>query len=288
MWSMNGTPSNMNKMRLLFGVVAATILLLARLGMAESAEQSRRSSEVLQAFSYGDVTLTDGPLGAQAQAAREYFLAIPDDNLLNGFRKRAGLPAPGKPMGGWYDPEDFAGGHSFGQLVSALARTYATTGDARFKDKVARLVHGFHESFAPDGFFYSSEKAFKRWGCYTYDKNCIGMRDAYTLTGNEEALVVLKEMTDWAVKNLPRRNDEWYTLPENLYDCFTLTKDKRYLEMAREYDYSKDYYDAFANGTNAFTPERHAYRGCSESFCKGFKRRRLRRYKWGVVKRSLS
>ncbi|MEP6754027.1 MAG: beta-L-arabinofuranosidase domain-containing protein, partial [Chthonomonadales bacterium] len=80
-----------------------------------------------------------------------------------------------------------------------------------------------------------------------------------TLTGNKEALVVLGKMTDWAVKNLPRRQDEWYTLPENLYNCYALTKDARYLQMAKEYDYSKEYYDPFANGINAFTPERHAY-----------------------------
>ena len=40
-------------------------------------------------------------------------------------------------------------------------------------------------------------------------------------------------MTDWAYQNMPRRKDEWYTLPENLYNCYTLTGDKRYLEMAR-------------------------------------------------------
>ena len=196
---------------------------------------------------------------AQAQEARDFYLAISEDSLLQGFRLRAGLPAPGKPMGGWYDPEGFAAAHPFGQYVSALARMYANTGDARFQEKVARLVHGFHETLGLDGFFYASSKVFREWPCYLYDKNCIGMRDAYTLTGNQEALTVLKQMTDWAVKNLPRRSDEWYTLPENLYNCYALTKDACYLEMARQYDYSKEYYAPFANGVNAFTPDRHAY-----------------------------
>ena len=218
-----------------------------------------RASGVLQPFRYQDVTLTGGPLGSQAAVARDFYLALSEDDLLNGFRKRAGLPAPGKPMGGWYDPDNFAGAHPFGQYVSALARMYANTGDVRFKEKVARLVHGFHETLAPDGFFYSSQKVFHNWPNYLYDKNCIGMRDANTLTGNSEALVVLKKMTDWAVKNLPRRRDEWYTLPENLYSCNALTNDPRYLEMAKEYDYSKEYYDPFAAGINAFTPDRHAY-----------------------------
>jgi uncharacterized protein len=166
---------------------------------------------------------------------------------------------PGKPLGGWYDPDGFAGAHCFGQWISALARMYAETGDVRFKEKVARMVQGFHETISRDGFFFSSQKVSKEWPCYLYDKDCIGMRDAYTLANNAEALVVLKVMTAWAIKNLPRRSDEWYTLPENFYNCFALTKDTNYLELARAYDYSKDYYDAFAHGLNAFTPQRHAY-----------------------------
>ncbi len=238
-------------------VVASTGFMLAQGAVTNT--PSRVPANRLQAFNYAEVSLTGGPLGAQARATREFYLALSDDNLLNGFRKRAGLPAPGKPMGGWYDPEDFAGAHPFGQFISALARFYAETGDARFKEKVARLVHGFHETIAPDGFFYSSLKVSTNWPCYLYDKNCTGMRDAFTLTGNQEALVVLKEMTGWAFTHLPRRSDEWYTLPENLYNCYALTKDERYLQMAREFDYSKDYYDLFAAGVNAFTPQRHAY-----------------------------
>ena len=224
-------------------------------------ESSRPAHAVtaLSAFSYADVTLAGGPLETQARAVREFYLAIPNDDMLNGFRLPRRLPAPGKPMGGWYDPENFAGGCTFGQWISALSRDYANTGDPRFKDKVTQLVHGFHETMAPDGFFFASVKLSTNWPCYTYDKNCTGMRDAWAYTSNEEALVVLKSMTDWAYKNMPRHKDEWYTLPENLYHCYDLTGDKRYLEMAHDYDYSHDYYDLFANGTNAFTPQRHAY-----------------------------
>ncbi len=246
----------MQKIRL---VSIAAILFAAVLLAQGDVSRAPAARIVLKAFTYQDVTLTGGPLAAQAQFSREFFLNVPNDNLLNGFRKRAGLPAPGQPMGGWYDPNNFAGGCAFGQYVSALARTYANTGDVRYKEKVAELVHGFHQTIAPDGFFFISLKISTNWPCYTYDKNCVGMREAYTLTGDQEALDVLKIMTDRAYKNLPRRKDEWYTLPENLYNCYALTGDKRYLEMAREYDYSANYYDYFANGTNAFLPTRHAY-----------------------------
>jgi uncharacterized protein len=154
--------------------VTAVVLQLAQTNTTLAAERVHRSSGVLQAFTYGDVTLTGGPLGKQAQFARDFYLALPEDELLNGFRKRAGLPAPGKPLGGWYDPDGFAGAHCFGQWISALSRMYAETGDARFKEKVARLVHGFHETISPDGFFFSSQKVSKEWPCYLYDKNSYG------------------------------------------------------------------------------------------------------------------
>lgn len=213
----------------------------------------------LEAFTYKDVIVERGPMAVQARGAREYYLRLNEDSLLQGFRLRAGLPAPGSPMGGWYDPDGFAAAHPFGQYISALARMYANSGDVRFKAKATRLVHGFHLAMGPDGTFFASTKVEREWPCYIYDKMCIAMRDAYSLTGDKEALQVLGKMTDWAYTRLPRRSDEWYTLPENLYKCYELTKDSRYLIMAKEYDYSKDYYNVFARGGNAFTPERHAY-----------------------------
>jgi DUF1680 family protein len=212
-----------------------------------------------EAFGYHDVQLTGGPLAAQAEIARKFYLGLDEDSLLQGFRIRAGLPAPGRPMGGWYDPDGFAAAHPFGQYVSALARMYADTRDPRYKAKVARLVHGFNLTIRKDGYFYASEKVAKEWPCYLYDKSCTAMRDAFGLTGNLEALIALKKMTDWAYPHLPRRSDEWYTLPENLYKCYSLTRDQRYLKMAAEYDYSLGYYDDFASGENAFLPTRHAY-----------------------------
>jgi DUF1680 family protein len=239
---------------LLTSVTSVTSMTSALPAIASTPPKPR-----LESFNYSDVQVTGGPMAAQAKATRNYYLALSEDSLLQGFRLRAGLPAPGKPMGGWYDPDDFAGAHSFGQYVSALSRYYANTGDRSFKDKVARLVHGFHETMGPDGFFYSSAKVAKNWPCYVYDKNAAGMRDAYTYTGNKEALVVLSKMTDWVEANLPLRSDEWYTLAQGFYLSYALTNETRYLKLAAQYDYSQEFFDLFADDVNAFTPDRHAY-----------------------------
>ena len=145
--------------RRLYATVSAAAALWMCLSVnAGSANMLHRAAGILQPFTYADVTLTGGPVAAQEQFSREFFLAIPNDDILNGFRLRAGLPAPGKAMGGWYDPDNFAGGCTLGQWISALSRDYANTGDARFKEKVTQLVHGFHETIAPDGFFFISKK----------------------------------------------------------------------------------------------------------------------------------
>src|SRR5580704_1695302 len=107
----------------------------------------------IQQFGYGDVQLLDGPMRQQFDTNHAFFLALDEDRLLKPFRERAGLPAPGEDMGGWYDnsPEfdphgtfhGFIPGHSFGQYLSALARAYAVTGSRPTQAKVQRLVRGF-------------------------------------------------------------------------------------------------------------------------------------------------
>ena len=58
--------------------------------------------ERLQEFRYSDVTLTGGPLKDQYERIRAHFLTLDNDRLLKVYRQRAGLPAPGEDMGGWY------------------------------------------------------------------------------------------------------------------------------------------------------------------------------------------
>src|SRR5450631_4824234 len=108
----------------------------------------------LSQFGYADVTLLEGPMRAQFDHNHTFYRSLDEDALLKPFRQRAGLPAPGEDMGGWYSwaplsdidarPNNgFAPGHSFGQYLSGLSRDYAATGDAATQAKVHRLVRGF-------------------------------------------------------------------------------------------------------------------------------------------------
>src|SRR5713226_4498427 len=71
--------------------------------------------EKLYEFNYSDVKLTAGPLKAQFDRVHAHFLGLDNDRLLKVYRQRAGLPAPGEDMGGWYDKDGFVPGHTIGQ-----------------------------------------------------------------------------------------------------------------------------------------------------------------------------
>ena len=102
----------------------------------------------LEPFDYQGVRLLDGMLKAQYDRTRDYYYAIPNDDILKGFRERAGLAAPGQAMGGWAQ-ESTSG--VFGQWLSGMARMYKATGDTQMKDKAAALMNGWGEAFRKDG-----------------------------------------------------------------------------------------------------------------------------------------
>lgn len=215
-----------------------------------ASEQANR--RVIEPFDYRGVTLEPGPLRTQVDEVRRFYLALPDDDLLKGFRARAGLPAPGKDLGGWYSSDTFL---VFGQIISGLARLYASTGDIACRDKANHLIAEWAKCIEADGYFYASRKP--NAPHYIYDKMMWGLLDAYLYCGNQQALVPLSRITDWAIKNLERSrrvNDtstEWYTLSENLYRAYLATGEAKYRQFAEVWEYHA-YWDIFARNGDIF------------------------------------
>src|SRR6185312_5702920 len=110
----------------------------------------------LEPFDYNGVRLLDGMLKAQYDRTRDYYLAIPNDDILKGFREQAGLPAPGQPMGGWAQ-QSTAG--VFGQWLSGMARMYKATGDTEMRDKAVILMNGWGETYRKTGQPVTSRRA---------------------------------------------------------------------------------------------------------------------------------
>ncbi len=245
--------------------IVVSLLLLAAMSSAAVAEPPSQSASpkwavelkgkrLLENFDFRGVTLDAGPLRKQVDEAREDYLRIPNDDLLKGFRQRAGLPAPGQDLGGWYSGDVF---HVFGQIVSGLSRLYAATGDPACREKVNTLVAEWSKCIAPDGYFFYSTKP--NAPHYIYDKLVGGLVDAHIYCGTREALPALSRITDWAIKHLERsrkiadNSTEWYTLSENLYRAYLATGDEKYRDFAEVWEYS-EYWNIYLRGASIFAP----------------------------------
>ena len=113
-----------------------------------SAKTSPQPPYVLESFDYRGVRLLDSLWQRQFQAARDYYLSVSDDDILCGFRKEAGLPAPGKPLGGWCARDSST---VFGQWLSGMSRIARATDDAAMRDKVVGLMTEWAKTIKPDG-----------------------------------------------------------------------------------------------------------------------------------------
>ena len=258
-------------------LAAATAVRLPLL--AQPAEPEKGSTRLGQ-FHYADIELLEGPMLDQFKANHRFFLALDEDALLKPFRQRAGLPAPGPDMGGWYSwsdefdpPNNMTGyvpGHTFGQYLSGLARAYAATGDKPTQAKISRLVRGYAETITTN--FYKGYPL----PCYTFDKINCGLIDAHQFARDPDAMPALARATDAVLPWLPPHAltrpemaarphpniaytwDESYTLPENFFLAWKRSGDKRYLALAQRFLQDTDYFDPLAAGQNAL-PHQHAY-----------------------------
>ena len=225
----------------------------------------------LAQFSYSSVHLLDGPLKKQFDENHRFFLNLSEDRLLKIYRQRAGLPAPGENMGGWYD--DFCPGAHFGQYVSALARFAAATGSEPTRAKVQRLIRGYSQTIDPSGKFFVD----LRYPSYTYDKLVCMLMDAHSLLGEQSARPVLQATTDAALPHMEPAAltgqqqktwrpyldethtwDEPYTIAENLFIVSERMNEPRYFALAKRYLQDEVFFNPLAQGQNVL-PGLHAY-----------------------------
>ena len=241
-------------------------------------------------FGYGDVALDPGLAETQFEHTQDVLMHLDEDALLRPWRLRAGLPAPGGPLGGWYDEvplnktpsggDGFAPAHAFGQWISALSRGYAATGDPAKKARVQRLLDLYGPAIS--GKFYTNF----RFPAYDFDKVVIGLIDAHEFAQIPNAFQLLDRTTDAAEPHLPHTAinrdeaqrkwrasvgdnttddytwDEPYTLAENLYLAANRGAGARYREMAPRYLLNETWFDPLSEGQNVLAGH-HAYSFCN-------------------------
>lgn len=251
--------------------------LIACAAVAPAAGHAARLSDVpaakpavemrLESFNYSGVRLLESMFKDQVRSTRDAFFNVSNDSYLFGFRERAGLPAPGVGLDGWYGTDTF---HAFGQYLAGMARIAKATEDRPLADKAILLMHEWGKTIESDGYFYYSRKP--NFYHYSFEKTVGGLNDVYEYLGEKDALVYLDRITGWAIKNLDRSRPnpgptppfqytgdagEWYTLGENLYRAYLLTGDEKYKQFAAVWHYDK-FWDGFADG-NPHVSYLHAY-----------------------------
>ncbi len=175
---------------------------------------ARDASAKLSAFPLGDVRLLDGPFLDAERRDLDYLISLQPDRLLHNFRVNAGLEPKAPVYGGWESEEPWVNirchGHTLGHYLSAVSLMYASTGDARMKQRADYIVDelqrcqkagttGLVCAF-PDGATQLENAVAGRpfigvpW--YTMHKIFAGLRDAHLHAENAAALDVLAKLAD--------------------------------------------------------------------------------------------
>lgn len=227
-----------------FMVLCGVIVSVCGLSRNASAEVGKTaidgySKYRLKPLDFGDVKL-HGDLKRQFDEVSDYYFNLSNDDLLKPYRERAGLPAPGKDMGGVY-----IGHNPFGQFLAGYARMYAATKEEKYRTKAVYLMEEWAKTIEPDGFFFASSEP--HLSAYYYEKTLGGLLDIYYFCGDANALNYVDKITSWEEDNVPRTKvygdvvgqgtGEWYTQSENLYRAYLYTGDKRYKDFAEVWEY---------------------------------------------------
>ncbi len=200
----------------------------------------------------GSVRITGGPLAERVQDALETYLSLPVDDVLHGFRRQAGLPAPGRPMTGWASTTSES---TFGQWVSGLARTGVSAGEPQAVDRARELVDGWWRTVGAG--------RDHRMSGYGIEKVVCGIVDLVELAGHDDLLDLVEPIAaassaafgrerppgsavDFEGGILaPTRTLEWYTFAESFYRAWRLGAPDSVRDFAAEWHYDA-YWDRFA------------------------------------------
>lgn len=215
------------------------------------------NSGKLQPFELKDVRLLGGYSKQQQDLNTKYLKSLDVDRLLYNFRINAGLTSSAKPYRGWEEPSCEVRGHFVGHYLSALALSYASTGDKELKKRADKIVQGFGEcqkalgngylSAFPESFWDRLESLNQiPWApYYTIHKLIAGLLDAYQYCGNKQALAIAEGEARYFKKRIDKVPDDRWSqilnveyggMNDGLYLLYEATKNKDYLDLGHRFD----------------------------------------------------
>lgn len=215
-------------------------------------------------FALKDVQLLPSVFTQAMQADMDYLLQLNPDRLLAPYLKEAGLQPKAENYGNWENTG--LDGHIGGHYLSALSLMYASTADARVKQKLDYFLGELKRAQDASGNGYlcgvPGGKAMwqdiargkidaslfslnKKWvPLYNIHKIYAGLRDAYLLGGSAQAKLMLVKLSDWMLSITAKLSDEQVQqmlvsehggLNEVFADVYEITADKKYLNLAQRF-----------------------------------------------------
>ena len=212
------------------------------------------------------VALLDSPFKKAMEINRAYLLKLDPDRFLWPFHERAGMTTKGQRYGGW-EQKDIVGQTS-GHYLTACSLMYASSGDGELKRRVDYMVAEIAKAQAKHGNGYagsvrsevwtttfSGQIKVGKWGLgggyvpwYVLHKTYAGLIDAYTFTGNKQALEVAQEFADWAKEGMDNLTDEQFQqmllcehggMNDSLANLYAITGNREYLSLAQRFDHKQ-------------------------------------------------
>lgn len=213
-------------------------------------------------FKTGQVRLLQGPFQHAQELDRQYLLKLDPDRLLAPFYEAAGLKSKKPRYGGWESRT--ISGHILGHWLSGASRMAAVTDDKELKRRVDYAVSelsslqekssdgyvcGFAETpfqtvFTGDFTVNDYELAGHWVPWYTLHKIMAGLLDAYEISGNRQALEVVKKLADWAKRGTDHLNEKQFQrmlrcehggMAESLAELYSVTEERRYIALAKRF-----------------------------------------------------
>jgi DUF1680 family protein len=216
------------------------------------------------AFPLAAVTLLDSAFRGNQARNTDYLLFADPDRVLHTVRLNYGLRPTARRCGGWEAPDSGVRGHTTGHLMSALALTYANTGNEAAAQKGRYIVDqlafcqaqarpaGFHEGYLsafPESFFDLLEAGRPVWSpYYMIHKYMAGLIDQHELAGNTRALEVAARLGDWVcwrTGRLPYAHMQQILevehggIAEGLANLYRITGERRYLQAAERFYHAR-------------------------------------------------
>ena len=263
-------------------------LLLATLLPAAAGVQLK-----VKSFPISSVRLGDGPFKHAEDMNKCYLLALDADRLAAPYLKAVGLTPKADNYPNWENSG--LDGHTGGHYLSALSFMYASTGDARIKERLDYMLAELKraQDASPSGYLCGTPGGEAMWReiasgniqarpfelnnhwvpLYNIHKIYAGLRDAYLHAGSETAKDMLVRLTDWMMNIVGRLSDEQIQdmlrsehggLNEVFADVADIAGNRQYLALARRFSHLQ-ILQPLLNGEDRLTTPTRKYRKSSAS-----------------------